>query len=53
LVADQRKFGTVFYWVITQGMHITGTTTPYHCLQAESRHQVRDFAHLVTHRACC
>jgi pimeloyl-ACP methyl ester carboxylesterase len=47
LVADQRKFSTVFDWVITQGMHITGTTTPYDCLQAESRHQVRDIAHLV------
>ena len=47
LVTDQRKFSTVFDWVITQGMHITGTTTPYECLQAESKHQVRDFAHLV------
>ncbi len=47
LVADQRMFSTLFDWVITQGMHITGTTTPYDCLQAESRHQVRDFAHLV------
>ena len=47
LVADQRKFSTVFYWVITQGMHIIGTTTPHDCLQAESRHQVRVFAHLV------
>ncbi len=29
LVADQRRPSSVFDWCVTQGMHITGTTTPW------------------------
>jgi pimeloyl-ACP methyl ester carboxylesterase len=33
LVAEQLKVGTVcFHWSIVQGMHITGTKTPFDCL---------------------
>ncbi len=34
LVADQRKRSTGFDWCVTQGMHITGTKTPFDCLSS-------------------
>jgi pimeloyl-ACP methyl ester carboxylesterase len=48
LVAQERKTSTVFDWVITQGMHVTGTPTPYACLKAESLHTLSGVAHRVT-----
>jgi pimeloyl-ACP methyl ester carboxylesterase len=32
LIAEQRQQSTCFDWCITQGMHITGTKTPFDCL---------------------
>src|SRR5207237_78013 len=32
IVTEQRKSSTNFNWAITQGMHITGTKTPFDCL---------------------
>jgi pimeloyl-ACP methyl ester carboxylesterase len=40
IVAEQRKTSTNFDWAITQGMHITGTGTPYDCLVALDRHNL-------------
>jgi pimeloyl-ACP methyl ester carboxylesterase len=40
LVAEQRKVSTCFDWCITQGMHITGTHSPYECLTSLSQHSL-------------
>jgi hypothetical protein len=40
LVADQRRPSSVFDWCITQGMHITGTTTPWDFLTAINEHSL-------------
>jgi pimeloyl-ACP methyl ester carboxylesterase len=41
LVADQRKQSTCFNWCITQGMHITGTKTPFDCLTSLAKHDLQ------------
>jgi pimeloyl-ACP methyl ester carboxylesterase len=46
LVAEQR--GNIsFNWCITQGMHITGTKTPFDCLTALSQHSLEGVLHNV------
>src|SRR5579883_2040045 len=40
IVAEQRKLSTNFSWCITQGMHITGTSTPFDCLSALAKHDL-------------
>ena len=40
LIADQLQPNSVFYWCITQGMHITGTKTPWDFLVSISRHNL-------------
>src|SRR5215831_351248 len=40
LIAEQRTASLSFNWCITQGMHITGTTTPFDCLTALSQHSL-------------
>jgi pimeloyl-ACP methyl ester carboxylesterase len=40
LVAQYRNSTVCFYWCITQGMHITGTKTPFDCLTALSLHSL-------------
>lgn len=47
LVAEQRKLGTCFNWCITQGMHITGTKTPFDCLTKLSMHDLQGVLHNV------
>ena len=42
LVAEQRRPSSVFDWCITQGMHITGTTTPWDFLTAINEHSLVD-----------
>jgi pimeloyl-ACP methyl ester carboxylesterase len=40
LIAEQRTASISFNWCITQGMHITGTKTPFDCLTALSKHSL-------------
>jgi pimeloyl-ACP methyl ester carboxylesterase len=47
LVAEQRKLTICFNWCITQGMHITGTKTPFDCLTNLSTHDLHGVLHNV------
>jgi hypothetical protein len=47
LVAEQRTLGTCFDWCITQGMHITGTGTPFDCLVSLAAHNLEGVLHNV------
>jgi pimeloyl-ACP methyl ester carboxylesterase len=40
MVAEQRKVRSCFDWCITQGMHITGTQSPYACLTSLATHSL-------------
>jgi pimeloyl-ACP methyl ester carboxylesterase len=40
LIAQYRNYTVCFNWCITQGMHITGTKTPFDCLTALSQHSL-------------
>jgi len=40
LVEQQRKLSTCFNWCVTQGMHITGTKTPFDFLTNISKHNL-------------
>jgi pimeloyl-ACP methyl ester carboxylesterase len=40
LIAEQRTASICLDWCITQGMHITGTKTPFDCLTALSEHSL-------------
>jgi len=40
VVEEQRKTSTNFDWAITQGMHITGTQTPFDCLLEFDKHDL-------------
>jgi len=48
IVAEQRKVRTCFDWCITQGMHITGTTTPWDCLESLAQHNLDGVLQKVT-----
>jgi len=48
LIAEERLPGSVFEWCITQGMHITGTKTPFDFLGAISRQSLDGVLHQVT-----
>jgi hypothetical protein len=47
LVALERKPSSVFDWCITQGMHITGTHTPFDFLTAIAQHSLDGILHHV------
>jgi hypothetical protein len=47
LVAEQRTPSSVFDWCITQGMHITGTRTPFDFLTAIAKHSLDGILHSV------
>ena len=47
LVALERRPNSVFDWCITQGMHITGTTTPFDFLTAIAKHSLEGILHHV------
>jgi pimeloyl-ACP methyl ester carboxylesterase len=47
LVAEQRTPNSVFDWCITQGMHITGTRTPFDFLTAIAQHLLDGILHNV------
>jgi hypothetical protein len=47
LVAEQRTPNSVFDWCITQGMHITGTRTPFDFLTAIAQHSLDGILHNV------
>jgi pimeloyl-ACP methyl ester carboxylesterase len=47
LVALQRTPSSVFDWCITQGMHITGTKTPFDFLTAIAQHSLDGILHNV------
>jgi len=47
LVAEQRTPSSVFDWCITQGMHITGTLTPFDFLIAIAQHSLDGILHNV------
>jgi pimeloyl-ACP methyl ester carboxylesterase len=47
LVALQRTPSSVFDWCITQGMHITGTKTPFDLLTAIAQHSLDGILHNV------
>ena len=40
LIAEERLPNSVFDWCVTQGMHITGTETPFDFLTAIARHSL-------------
>jgi pimeloyl-ACP methyl ester carboxylesterase len=40
IVADERLPSSVFDWCVTQGMHITGTRTPFDFLTAIAKHSL-------------
>jgi pimeloyl-ACP methyl ester carboxylesterase len=40
LIAENRNSTVCFNWCITQGIHITGTKTPFDCLTALSKHSL-------------
>jgi hypothetical protein len=48
LVAEERLPSSVMDWCITQGMHITGTKTPFDFLTAISQHSLDGVLHHVT-----
>jgi hypothetical protein len=48
LIAEHRTASISFNWCITQGMHITGTKTPFDCLTALSQHSLEGVLHHVT-----
>ena len=45
LVADERLPNSVFDWCVTQGMHITGTKTPFDFLTAIAQHSLEGTLH--------
>src|SRR5207247_685314 len=47
LVAAQRRPSSVFDWCVTQGMHITGTKTPWDFLTRISQHSLEGILHNV------
>src|SRR5215831_13756491 len=47
LVAEERLPSSVFDWCVTQGMHITGTKTPYDFLTAIAKHSLEGILHHV------
>ena len=47
LVAEQRTPDSVFDWCVTQGMHITGTKTPFDFLTAIAQHSLEGVLHHV------
>jgi pimeloyl-ACP methyl ester carboxylesterase len=47
LVADERVPSSVFDWCITQGMHITGTKTPFDFLTSIEKHSLDGILHNV------
>jgi hypothetical protein len=47
LVADQRTPNSVFDWCVMQGMHITGTGTPFDFLTAIAQHSLDGILHNV------
>jgi pimeloyl-ACP methyl ester carboxylesterase len=47
LIAEERVPSSVFEWCITQGMHITGTKTPFDFLTAISQHSLEGILHHV------
>jgi hypothetical protein len=47
LVAAQRTPSSVFDWCIAQGMHITGTNTPFDFLIAIAQHSLEGILHNV------
>jgi hypothetical protein len=47
LVASERLPRSVFDWCVTQGMHITGTKTPFDFLTAISQHSLDGILHHV------
>jgi pimeloyl-ACP methyl ester carboxylesterase len=47
LIAQERLPSSVFDWCITQGMHITGTKTPFDFLTAIAQHSLDGILHNV------
>jgi hypothetical protein len=47
LVAEERLPSSVFDWCVTQGMHITGTKTPFDFLTAIAKHSLEGILHNV------
>lgn len=47
LVAEERLPSSVFDWCVTQGMHITGTKTPFDFLTAIAQHSLDGILHNV------
>jgi pimeloyl-ACP methyl ester carboxylesterase len=47
LVASERKPNSVFDWCVTQGMHITGTKTPFEFLTSIAQHSLEGILHNV------
>jgi hypothetical protein len=47
LVAEERLPSSVFDWCVTQGMHITGTKTPFDFLSAIAQHSLDGILHHV------
>lgn len=47
LIAAERVPNSVFEWCVTQGMHITGTKTPFDFLTAIAKHSLEGILHNV------
>jgi hypothetical protein len=47
LVAEERLPSSVFEWCVVQGMHITGTKTPFDFLTAIAKHSLDGILHNV------
>ena len=47
LIAGERLPNSVFDWCVTQGMHITGTATPFDFLTSIARHSLEGILHHV------
>jgi len=47
LIAEERLPSSVFEWCVTQGMHITGTRTPFDFLTAIAQHSLDGILHHV------
>jgi hypothetical protein len=47
LIAEERLPSSVFDWCVTQGMHITGTKTPFDFLSAIAQHSLEGILHHV------
>ena len=47
LIAEERLPNSVFDWCVTQGMHITGTKTPFDFLTAIAKHSLDGILHNV------